>query len=160
MHALAFDTDRLRKANIHPETLLATDYLNHFNEAIMMLDMLALDPGCLQDLAEWRPKTYREHFTDSNFKDRDLAIAAYEASDSAVRHQLDDLADLMNLLLASTCEAMQRQPDYASATAEEVSAKLKPLVAKAGAVINGASIEAIASAEGDATQACVDAMFE
>jgi hypothetical protein len=28
---------RLRAANINPRTGLATDYLNHFNEAIMLL---------------------------------------------------------------------------------------------------------------------------
>ena len=31
--------------NINPATGLATDYLNHFNEAIMLLDMLSKLPG-------------------------------------------------------------------------------------------------------------------
>ena len=31
---------RLRAANINPRTGLATDYLNHFNEAIMLLEMI------------------------------------------------------------------------------------------------------------------------
>ncbi|MDP3655070.1 MAG: hypothetical protein Q8R67_25705, partial [Rhodoferax sp.] len=30
----------LRAANINPRTGLATDYLNHFNEAIMLLEMV------------------------------------------------------------------------------------------------------------------------
>jgi len=33
------DPARLAEANIHPATGLATDYLNHFNEAIMMLEL-------------------------------------------------------------------------------------------------------------------------
>jgi hypothetical protein len=34
----ALSPERLAKANISPVTGLATDYLNHFNEAIMLLD--------------------------------------------------------------------------------------------------------------------------
>jgi hypothetical protein len=44
--------------NIHEETLLATDYLNHFNEIIMLLDMIPGMPECLEDAKAWEPKTY------------------------------------------------------------------------------------------------------
>ena len=64
--------------NIHEETLLATDYLNHFNEIIMLLDMIPSMPECLEDAKAWEPKTYVEHFRDSGFADKDLAIFAYD----------------------------------------------------------------------------------
>src|SRR3954467_14695886 len=73
----------LRAANINPTTGLATDYLNHFNEAIMLLEMIPDMPDCFQDFLDWKPLSYREHFTASNFKARDLAITAYEAADPA-----------------------------------------------------------------------------
>jgi hypothetical protein len=44
--------EQLAKANINPTTGLATDYLNHFNEAIMLLDLVATVPDCLPDLFE------------------------------------------------------------------------------------------------------------
>ena len=69
---------RLAEANINPATGLATDYLNHFNEAVMLLEMLPSCPECLEDFLAWRPLSYREHFEGSHFKGRDLAIAAYE----------------------------------------------------------------------------------
>ena len=34
---------KLRAANINPRTGLATDYLNHFNEAIMLLQYATLN---------------------------------------------------------------------------------------------------------------------
>ena len=40
---------RLADANINPATGLATDYLNHFNEAIMLLEMLSSCPECRDD---------------------------------------------------------------------------------------------------------------
>src|SRR5215813_15225223 len=75
-------------ANINPNTGLATDYLNHFNEAIMLLDLVATMPECLTDLMAWAPMSYEEHFASSRFKDRGLAVAAYQAADPAARVEL------------------------------------------------------------------------
>src|SRR5262249_33673402 len=49
---------RLRAANINPRTGLATDYLNHFNEAIMLLEMIPDMPECAEDFLSWRPLSY------------------------------------------------------------------------------------------------------
>ena len=53
---------RLRAANINPRTGLATDYLNHFNEAIMLLEMIPDMPECFEDFLGWQPLSYAEHF--------------------------------------------------------------------------------------------------
>src|SRR5471032_3610958 len=70
----------LRAANINPRTGLATDYLNHFNEAIMLLEMIPDMPECAEDFLGWQPLSYREHFTASHFRARELAIEAYESA--------------------------------------------------------------------------------
>ena len=70
--------DKVRGSNIDEQTLLATDYLNHFNEIAMIFEMLPDVPDCLEDIREWRPKGYKEHFVDSTFSDKDLAIEAYD----------------------------------------------------------------------------------
>ena len=66
---------RLEDANINPATGLATDYLNRFNEAVMLLDMLATCPEFRDDFLSWKPMSYREHFHASHSRTRDLAIA-------------------------------------------------------------------------------------
>src|SRR5215831_11410791 len=81
----AFDRAQLDGTNINPVTCLATDYLNHFNEAIMLLEMLPMAPECKDDFLAWQPMSYCEHFAASRFKHRDLAIAAYAAADPAYR---------------------------------------------------------------------------
>ena len=53
-------------ANVNPRTGFATDYLNHFNEAVMLLELLAEMPECLGDFFAWQPKKYDEHFAASN----------------------------------------------------------------------------------------------
>ncbi|NVK19204.1 MAG: hypothetical protein HWE30_10955 [Methylocystaceae bacterium] len=70
--------EKARGTNINEDTLLATDYLNHFNEVVMMIDMLPDMPDCLDMVKEWQPKPYKDHFRDSTIADKDLAVAAYD----------------------------------------------------------------------------------
>lgn len=158
----AIDPARLKAANINPKTGLATDYLNHFNEAIMLLDLLPHTPECIVELIGWEPLSYEEHFAASHFKDRELAITAYKAAEPTVRARLDELADTMNALLVATCEAFQRRSSLhaANALAAETAARLKPLVARAGAVINGYDVEHAEDMTTGEQQATVDALFE
>jgi hypothetical protein len=135
---------QLRAANINPRTGLATDYLNHFNEAIMLLEMVPDMPECSEDFMAWQPLSYSEHFTASNFKARDLAIEAYEAADTKIRAEFDKLTSAMTSILTAVSAAMREaQQDKTRATlAEQATVWVKPLVALAGGIINGAGAEA------------------
>ena len=119
---------RLAAANINPATGLATDYLNHFNEAIMLLEMLSACPECRDDFLDWQPLSYREHFEASRFKGRALAVAAYDAADPNLRFCLDTLAGSMTAVLEATRAAMNADiaPAAAVALAERAAALLKP----------------------------------
>ena len=68
---------RAENSNLDPSTLLATDYLNHFNEIVMLLEMVPDMPDILEDAKEWQPKTYEAHFQDSTIADKELAIEAF-----------------------------------------------------------------------------------
>ena len=152
------DRARLTAANINPATGLASDYLNHFNEAIMLLDLLSSSPDFIDDFLAWRPMSYREHFEASPLKGRDLAIAAYDAADPALRSRLDTLAGTMTAVLEATRAAMSADmpPERTAALAENAATWLRPLVARAGAVINGNSDETVS----DAPQAVVDGLMK
>ena len=131
----------LRAANINPRTGLATDYLNHFNEAIMLLEMIPDLPECAEDFLLWCPLTYAEHFTASNFKGRDLAIEAYDQAHPAVRGEFDRITSTMTSILTAVGQAMREvSQDKTRATlAEQATGWVKPLVALAGGIINGGS---------------------
>ena len=130
---------RLRAANINPRTGLATDYLNHFNEAIMLLEMIPDMPECAEDFLSWHPLSYAEHFTASHFKARELAIEAYESADSAIRTEFDNITTTMTSILTAVSTAMREvNQDKTRATlAEQATGWVKPLVALAGGIING-----------------------
>lgn len=149
---------QLAAANINPVTGLASDYLNHFNEAIMLLDLLSSCPDCRDDFLAWRPLSYRQHFEASRLTGRDLAIAAYDAADPARRSCLDTLAGTMTAVLEAARATMRAgmPPEHTAALAEHAAGLLRPLVARAGAVINGASDEA----QPEAPQAVVDGLMK
>jgi hypothetical protein len=140
----------LRAANINPRTGLATDYLNHFNEAIMLLEMIPDMPECAEDFLTWIPLSYAEHFWASNFKARDLAIEAYELADPRIRTEFDNIANSLTSILTAVGSAMReaRQDKTRATLAEQATSWVKPLVALAGGIINGgteADVETIMS---------------
>src|SRR5215467_7756594 len=124
----------LKAANINPKTGLATDYLNHFNEAIMLLEMIPAMPECADDFLSWQPLTYAEHFVASNFKGRDLAIAAYNEAPRSIRVPFDEVCATMTSILMAIRDAVagSHQDVTKMRLATNALAWLKPLVAKAG----------------------------
>ena len=79
--------------NINTRTLLATDYLNHFNEAVMLVELVPDMPDCLEDLIDWKPKSYQQHFFDSGLSDGPLAAWAYENSPPRYRDPFDEVIE-------------------------------------------------------------------
>lgn len=136
--------DRLDGTNINQSTLLATDYLNHFNEVVMMIEMIPDMPDCMEDVAEWRPKTYQEHFADSAFSDRELAIEAYDYAPSALREPFETAVGQANRLVELSVDRLSRAIESADdemlqLMAARASLNLKRLVEVIGAIINGST---------------------
>lgn len=128
--------------NIHQDTLLATDYLNHFNEIAMLLELVADMPDCLEDALNWAPKSYEDHFSQSSFQDKALAILAYENAPRRYREPFDQLVGQMN---ATVVGALQRlsaavegaDPEQVRLFTTQVTMKLQRFVDVASAVIHG-----------------------
>ena len=100
------ETEALRKrahgSNVNEQTLLATDYLNHFNEVVMLLEMLPDMPEMIEDVKAWRPKSYQDHFRTSTIADRELAVEAYDHVSKRYRESSDKTVDQINRLIASS----------------------------------------------------------
>ena len=134
----------LRAANINPRTGLATDYLNHFNEAIMLLEMIPDMPECAEEFLEWQPRSYREHFAASNFKARELAIEAYDSANPQIRTEFDNITGAMSSILTAVSQAMREvsQDKTRTTLAHQATGWVKPLAMLAGGIINGRGPEA------------------
>ncbi len=154
--------DRLEQANINPNTGLATDYLNHFNEVMMLIEMLPDMPDCAEDVLAWEPLDYEGHFELSSFKDKRLAIHAYHAAPAYLREHLEVQVRQINALVGRIQDQL-RKADNPSLVAAQVAGiatmDLKPLISTAGAVIHGHVEPEATQHEGDGAQAEIDALF-
>ncbi len=133
---------RLRAANISDESYLATDYLNHFNEIIMLIQLVPDMPEMLDEVLHWQPKTYPEHFRDSVFADRDLAIEAYEKAPSSCRKDLEATVEKLNALVVDTAAGLNRLIESGDTaplklTCESAVSRMSSLIDVASAVIHG-----------------------
>jgi hypothetical protein len=139
--------------NINPVTGLSTDYLNHFTEALMALEMAAEIPECFDDLKAWSPKTYAEHFAASRFTNRAAVIDLYRAA--PLRRETDRLAQaILGLLIEARAEATGGG-DIA-AIGGHATATIRPLIAEFAALINGTTHN---PADRLSSQTAIDAMF-
>jgi len=93
---------KLANANINPESFLATDYLNHYNEIVMLLEMIPDMPELVEDTADWKPKSYNQHFEDSGFQAKDLAIEAFNNAPEEIKTAFLNVCGQLDQLIAST----------------------------------------------------------
>ncbi|HEY4164045.1 MAG TPA: hypothetical protein VGM59_13350 [Dongiaceae bacterium] len=133
---------RAAGTNVNDKTLLATDYLNHINEIVMLLDLVPDAPECLEDCKAWQAIGYQDHFRNSHIADRDLAIEAYDYAPPTFREPFDRLVSEMNRLIAISIDRLdaiiaEGNPDITRFTAERASRNLQDLIGQTSAVING-----------------------
>lgn len=107
--------EKVRGTNISAQTLLATDYLNHFNEIIMLFDLLPDMPDMIEECLAWAPKDYKSHFADSTFSDKQLAIEAYDRVPGKYRVPFEATIGQINALIL---EGLARLNDQIGAGAE------------------------------------------
>lgn len=139
---------------------LSTDYLNRYSEALMLLEMAAMDPEIADDLARWNAVGYREHFEGSQLRCADEAIEAYGGLDAAQRAGFDELCRAMNrLILSASALLRELSPGpHLEAVVAAASESLRELIARATQFINqnGADLTKIRSRD---LQAEIDALF-
>ncbi|MEJ1157845.1 hypothetical protein [Prosthecomicrobium sp. N25] len=132
----------LAAANINPVTRLATDYLNHFNTIVMLLDMIPDMPECAEEIAAWAPLSYPAYFAQAHFRERELAVAAYHAAPEGVREDFDAVVGELDAAMGDAqrllAEGDAADPRTVEALHVLVSLRLKPLISKASGIVNGA----------------------
>jgi hypothetical protein len=153
--------------NINESTLLASDYLNHFHELVMLLEAISSEPqGFADDLLSWRPLTYEEHFAESGFRDKNLAIAAYRRAPPKIRARFDEAVARLHgeavTLVAEVAGQLTGNLKALNKTCEQAAQRLRVLIDEANAIANG---EALADRTDPDTigdvggQAAIDALF-
>lgn len=140
----------LKAANVHPATGLATDYLNVFNEYIMLAELVAdgtMDPDIL---ADWQPIDYESHFVQSGFAGVKTVLAAYRALDDASRIAFETAT---NTLIDLILDHQLNQP-ASSSRLGEIEVQRDMVAAMISGPQQGADIA------NEQTQSAIDALFD
>ncbi|MBC8337475.1 MAG: hypothetical protein H8E39_02160 [Alphaproteobacteria bacterium] len=136
--------EKVKGSNIDETTLLATDYLNHFNEIVMLLEMIPDMPDMLDEVKEWQPKSYSDHFRDSTIAEKDLAIEAYDYVPSIYREPFEQTVEQINAMIASTVQRLEKNiaagdTDVLRANVETLSRLIQRLMDMASAIMHGSA---------------------
>lgn len=153
---MTYGEQQLRDANVNPSTGLATDYLNLFNEAIMLFEMGIDMPDMAEELIDWQRRDYVAHFEKSGFEQKDIVIGAYHAAalevrmpfDACCAKALDSFESSIQILLSSL------ETPVAHEELETRLAEMKELVTEMDSHIHGR----VKASDSDA-QSAVDALF-
>lgn len=134
--------ERAKGSNVNEQTLLATDYLNHFNEIIMLMEMIPDMPEMLEEAQEWQPKPYKDHFAESSIADRELAIEAYDFVPDKYKAPFEQTINQLNQLVLSSLARLDQDledgnTDLARENASALSKVLQRLIDVAGGIIHG-----------------------
>lgn len=154
--AVLSDPARLRAANINPATGLATDYLNHYNEVAMLIASLEDLPEMREQVLEWRPVGYATHFRMTGFRERDLAVASFEAVPAAVKTRFFAARRELELAIIDVQELIEAAPQAAARLAARAP-DIFSAIARLGGVINGD--QGGASSTAAPVQSRVDSLF-
>jgi len=144
---------KIEGSNLDPTTFLATDYLNHFNEVVMLLEMIPDMPEILEEAKEWHPKSYMDHFRDSTIADKDIAIEAYDAVPEIYKQPFETTIGQINRTIGSAIATLERDlesgnTDLLRENATSLSRIIQRLMDTASAIIHG-SAETLAQSEID-----------
>jgi len=159
--------------NVNPVTLLTTDYLNHFNEIIMLLELVPSAPSQFSaEISDWQHESYEEHFTHSGFRDKELAIVGYRNAPEDVRRAFDSsVADLeqeiVMLLQQVQTKIGDGDTEGLAKLCDEGIPRLQDLIQITAGIVNGAASgetkdtdNASAKEEQVDAQSAVDALFD
>lgn len=130
-----------RVHTVNPVTGLSTDFLNQYNELSMLLDLAADDPDMLEEVEDWIPRSYRDHFAASGFKDWSLVVDAYDLCPAPIRDEFDEAISALDSVATQGIKFLLKgsAPGVAApATAiHALAAEIQGAIVHAGGLING-----------------------
>ena len=140
---------------VHPETGLANDYLNIFNELVMLVEQLPSMPEFMGDVLDWSPISYVEYFQRSSLPGSRHALETYQGLNAAFRSQFEAaVAEIDTAAIAVLAQLRlharkfgQQQPADLEFICLTASAQLRALLNKAAEIVNHGQPESLEKAQ-------------
>ncbi|AHB47785.1 hypothetical protein W911_04165 [Hyphomicrobium nitrativorans NL23] len=142
---------------VNPASGIANDYLNHFNEILLLIENLpTLLPEMLDELLEWRPVTYREYFAKSALPGSSAALEIYEGLDEGFRRDFESIIDGINAMATASIDVISAHrgpegdidPSRVSDFCENASCAIRSALNRASDLVNNGRANPVETPQG------------
>jgi hypothetical protein len=140
---------------------LSTDFLNRFNEALMLIELAPTDASAVDDLKAWTNLGYREHFLASQLRYAPETIAAYDRLEPGHRTGFEQTCAAMTRLIRTMTALLSEKPHPPElpVIVEVASEALRKLIGRTTHFINVNGTIDLTTVEDRSLQADVDALL-
>jgi hypothetical protein len=136
---------------VNPTSGLANDYLNVFNEIMLLLEFLPTMPEMTDEALAWQPRSYRDYFSQSTLPDARHALQAYDSVDPELRSSFESVLSRLNELVTQAQRRVAEEssrpeyPDSIARPCEEAAEAMRIGLAYVNRLINeGGAVRAAA----------------
>ena len=132
-------------ALVNPASGIANDYLNHFNEVLLLIENLpALLPEMVDELLAWRPVSYRNYFTNSPLPGAVATLEIYDSLDADFRADFESMAVMLDKIILESIEVIKSarredgtlEADEISDTCETLAQRLRKVLDRTADLVN------------------------
>ena len=125
----ARDLEARAASLVNPASGLANDYLNIYNEVVMLIETLPNMPEAKEDIFNWRPTTYKDYFAKSILPGSQNALENYAKLDSDFRKSFEDVVAELDRCATGSVVAIRR---HYRQKGDDDPAALETICARAG----------------------------
>ena len=137
-------------ALVNPASGLANDYLNRFNEIVMLVEQLPSMPELIDDIMAWRPISYQDYFRTSTLPGSVNALDAYDKLDFRFRRSFETLVAELDRRSTGSVAAVRRRfksqkdndLETLAAVCERAGVTIRDVLDKATMLVNHGSLVA------------------
>lgn len=131
--------------NVNLVSGLATNYLNHYIEILLLLEILPDMPDCFEDIRNWKPMSYPAHVRQSGLPNNEIVLKAYEIVDKNRREQLAMVAQeadrgLEGLIMRAGTAVDKNDPELLHTVASQAKEFLSPLIERMTGLITPSAL--------------------
>jgi hypothetical protein len=132
-------------ALVNPASGIANDYLNHFNEILLLIENLpALLPEMIDEILAWRPVSYRQYFTNSPLPGSAATLEIYNSLDDEFRVDFEAMVVMLDNIILESIEVIKAarcpdgtlDPDAVSDTCEILGQRLRKVLDRTADLVN------------------------
>jgi hypothetical protein len=141
-----------------PTDGLSTDYLNHYSEVLMLIEIASFDASIVDDISVWQPIGYPDYFRKSSLRRAESALTAYERLTPESRLAFEQIVQALDKLTLGAILALRPpcHPRNVVLIGDVIGPAIRRLIDRAAAFLNSGGKGLWEACEADHAQRMTD----